>query len=187
MPLERKPRKSQSTMKMPDMAKVMLRSALPPRKRGSMPVVSADGDGANSGNQPEPVGEENENENGEKKPEGFLDQFGAEDAFEKIVEAFDEEFPKVLRALGDELHIAGGDLGADRRGPGPDPPGDQHGIGDGKRTDGANALWAPWAAFPPRQPLLGRRRRGGGFSRPAGQRPAPPADLASNGPAKELF
>ena len=50
------------------------------------------------GNQPKPIREQDENENRGKEPKRLLNQFVADDAFQKIVEAFHQPFPEILRA-----------------------------------------------------------------------------------------
>ena len=60
-------------------------------------------DGADAGNQPKPVSEEDENEDGGEEPERFLHQIAADDALEKIVETFHQPFPKVLHTGRDGL------------------------------------------------------------------------------------
>src|SRR5205823_11565910 len=47
---------------------------------------------------------EDEDEDGSEEPEGSLDKMVADDPFEETVEALDEPFQKVLRAVGNLLH-----------------------------------------------------------------------------------
>ena len=42
-----------------------------------------------------------------EEPKRLLHQFGPDDAFKKVVQAFDHPFPEILRPLRDELHLAG--------------------------------------------------------------------------------
>ena len=55
----------------------------------------------------------------------------ADDAFQKAVEALDQPFQEVLRAVRDLLHVARRELGEDDEAQG-DDPGDHHGVGDRK-------------------------------------------------------
>ena len=89
---------------------------------------------AHSGNQPEPIREQNEDEDGSKEPEGLLHQVRPDDAFQKIIKSLDQPLPKILRSFGNRLHVARRHLRKDNDREG-DDPGHEHGIGDGKRTD----------------------------------------------------
>ena len=62
-------------------------------------------DGANPGNESDPIGGKNENENCGKKPERALEQARADDFFQKIVESPDEPFQKILRSARDTFHV----------------------------------------------------------------------------------
>src|SRR5438874_523653 len=73
-------------------------------------IVMAPTDRADAGNESEPVNKQNENENGGEKPKGFADQFAPDDVFQKIVETFDQPFPKILRPARDWFDPASRDL-----------------------------------------------------------------------------
>ncbi len=90
--------------------------------------------GADARDQADPVTEHDEDEDGGEEPEGLLHQFTANDAFKEIAKAFDHELPEVLSAIGDILHVAGGDLGKNDQAQGDDPAHD-HGVGNGKARD----------------------------------------------------
>src|SRR5213079_945447 len=66
--------------------------------------------GPDSWNQSGPVGKQDKNENGGEKPEGLLYQLMSDDRLKKIVEAFHQPFPKVLRTGRDGFDISGRDL-----------------------------------------------------------------------------
>ena len=75
---------NQSTIKMADMAKVMFRSALPPRNSGRVHLkairrLMPPADRADAREQTKPIGEENEDENGGEKPKRLPNQFGPDD------------------------------------------------------------------------------------------------------------
>src|SRR5579859_5588515 len=72
------------------------------------PMPSANG--ANPGNQPNPITKQNENENTGKKPKRPLNQVVPDNALQEIMQAFDHPFPEVLRPIRDFFHIAGGQL-----------------------------------------------------------------------------
>ena len=91
-------------------------------------------DRPDSGNQPEPVHEQNENENGGEEPERFLHQVAPDDALEKIVETFHQPFPKILHTGRDRFDISRRDLREeDHRQR--DNPGDKHRICNRKFPD----------------------------------------------------
>ena len=60
----------------------------------------APSDRADAGDEADPVGGEDEDEDGPEEPERLLDQVRADDALEQPVETLDEPFQEVLRALG---------------------------------------------------------------------------------------
>ena len=58
----------------------------------------------------EPVAEQDENEDGSKKPKRFAGQLGSEDAFEKADQAFNDPLDKILQAGWHQLGLLGGNL-----------------------------------------------------------------------------
>ena len=74
------------------------------------------------------------------------------------MQAFHQELPKVLRAIGHILHLARRVLGKDDDQNGHNP-GHQHRVGHGKRADVKNSRRGR------RQPLFGRFNLGGGWRR----------------------
>src|SRR5262249_60392059 len=58
------------------------------------------------GNEADPVGGENEDEDGREKPERALAQLGADDALQEIVQPADEPLQEVLGTFGNALHVA---------------------------------------------------------------------------------
>ena len=114
----------------------MLRSALAPRKQRLLDDetfrrVVTPADGADSGNQPDPVGGEDEDEDRAEEPERPLHQVRADDAFEQPVDAFDQPLEKVLRAARDLRHPPGRHLREDDQAGGDDPRHD-HRVRDWK-------------------------------------------------------
>ena len=77
--------------------------------------------GADTRNEPEPIYEQNENEDRGKEPERLLDQIASDHAFEKIVKAFHEPFPKILRSGRHRLDFARGGLREHNHSGGHDP------------------------------------------------------------------
>ena len=86
-------------------------------------------DRADAWNEADPVGGENEDEDGGKEPERPLDQVPADDALEETVEAFHEPFQEVLRAARNLGHASRRQLGEHDEAEGDDPRHD-HGIRD---------------------------------------------------------
>ena len=81
------------------MAKVMFRSALPPRSSGlvtSNPCGAwlAPADGADARDEPKPVREQDEDEDGGKEPERLLHQLGADDALQELVAGTPPAIPR---------------------------------------------------------------------------------------------
>ena len=66
----------------------------------------APADRADAGNQADPVGGEDEDEDRGEEPERLLHQVRADDALEQPVDAFDEPLEQVLRAARDLRHLA---------------------------------------------------------------------------------
>ena len=123
----------------------------------------AEADAADAGDEAEPIREEDEDEDGGEEPEGFLDELMADDALEEVVKALDEPLDEVLRAVGDFLHVTGGELGEDDDADGDDPCDDHgtgHGNGPGMEKDRGKEGKA----------LLFRASRMGGNGRPGGKR-----------------
>ena len=88
-------------------------------------------DRADAGNETDPVGGKDEDEDGGKEPERPLDQMPADDALEEAVEAFHQPFQKVLGAAGNLGHASRRHLGEHDETHGDDPRHD-HGIRDRK-------------------------------------------------------
>ncbi len=88
-------------------------------------------DRADAWNEANPVGGENEDEDGGKEPKRALDQVPADDALEQTEEAFHEPFQKVLRAAGNLRHASRCHLGEHDEAHGDDPRHD-HGVRDRK-------------------------------------------------------
>src|SRR5437763_9976036 len=97
-------------------------------------IVMAPADGADAGYQTEPVQKQNENEDRGEKPEGLFHQLPTDNVFEKIVEALDQPFPKILRASRDGFDFARRDL-REEKDAGGHEPGHAHGICHGKFAD----------------------------------------------------
>src|SRR5438105_8513307 len=55
---------------------------------------------AHTRQQPEPIDEQNENENRGEEPKRSFHQIAANDALEEIVKTFHQPFPKILDAAG---------------------------------------------------------------------------------------
>jgi hypothetical protein len=96
-------------------------------------------DGAHSWNQTEPVSEQDQNKNRGEKPKRFFDKVFAEDAFEKIVEAFHKPLDEVLQTSRDQRDLASRKLcdQDDHRSYDPDH---QHRVGDCDRSKAKNFL-----------------------------------------------
>ena len=94
----------------------------------------APADGADSRDQPHPVGGENEDEDRAEEPERPLHEMLADDAFEQTVETLDQPLEKVLRPAGHLRHPARRDLSEDDEADG-DEPRDHHRVGD-RKTEG---------------------------------------------------
>ena len=73
------------------------------------------------GKQPKPIQEEDENEDRREKPEGLLDQLGADHVLEEIVETLHEPFPEILQTSRDRLKLARREPGAHENSSGHDP------------------------------------------------------------------
>ena len=86
------------------------------------------------GIRPDPVGGEDEDEDRAEEPERPLHQVRPDDAFEQVVEAFDQPLEKVLRAAGHLRHPARRELREDDEADGDDPR-DDHRVGD-RKTEG---------------------------------------------------
>ena len=86
-------------------------------------------DGAHAGDQADPVGGEDEEEERPKEPERLLHEVRADDALEQPVETFDQPFQQVLRARGDLGHAPRRHLREHDQAQRDDPRHD-HGIGD---------------------------------------------------------
>ena len=67
--------------------------------QGPLCIRMSPTDRSHAGDQTGPIREQDENENRREEPECFLHQDFADDAFEKVVKALDEEFPKILCVL----------------------------------------------------------------------------------------
>src|SRR5256885_4927723 len=76
----------------------------------SVRQLSLPTDRSESWDQAGPVGEQDEDEDGRKKPERPVHQVMPDDAVEKIVQTLDHPFPEILRSAGDFLHVTGGHL-----------------------------------------------------------------------------
>src|ERR1041384_6848908 len=63
-------------------------------------AVMAPSDIAKKRNQPGPIGEQDKNKDGRKKPKRLAHQRMANNAFKKIMQTFDHPFPEILRAFG---------------------------------------------------------------------------------------
>ncbi len=70
-----------------------------------------------------------------KNQKVLLHQPRADDALQEVVQALDQPFPEVLRALGDILHAAGRHLRKDNQTQ-RHQPGHHHGVGDDKGAEG---------------------------------------------------
>src|SRR5438445_9578425 len=90
--------------------------------------------GADTGNQAEPVHEQNENEDGREEPKSFAHQFAADDSLQEIVKTFHQPFPEILDAAGHWPYSSRGGLrkNNDTRS---DNPRHQHRIRDGEFSD----------------------------------------------------
>ena len=86
---------------------------------------------AHAGDQTDPIGKQNEDEDGSEIPERSLRQMRTDDALKKVGKASHHPFPEVLRAFGDPLHVTRGELGENDQAQS-DGPGDDHRIGDRK-------------------------------------------------------
>ena len=117
-------------MKSDAMAKVMFKSALPPRSQGCVtskppavctpfPIVPTPGISPNQFVNRMKMKMVAKNQN------VFFTRVGTEDAFEEIIKAFHHPFPEILRALGDLFHFARGQPGEQDR-PQRHDPGHQH-------------------------------------------------------------
>src|ERR1700720_1775551 len=84
--------------------------------------------------QPEPVDEQNENENRGEKPKRFFHQIAANYALEKIVETLYQPFPKILDATGQWRDSSGRGLRKNDD-PRSDNPRHQHRVCDRKLPD----------------------------------------------------
>ena len=93
--------------------------------------------GADTGNEPEPIYEQNEDEDRRKKPKCFPNQIAADDVFEKIVKAFDEPFPKILCSRRHRFDVARGGLGKDNHSS-RDDPGNEHRVRQDKFAEMKN-------------------------------------------------
>ncbi len=91
-------------------------------------------DRANPGDQPEPVGEQDEDENSGKKPKRLLHQVGPDDPAKEVIKPLHQPLPEILRAPRHLLHVARGNLREDDDAQRDDPT-HEHGIGDGKLPD----------------------------------------------------
>src|SRR5437667_627928 len=69
-------------------------------------IVVAPADCSDSGNEPKPVHEQNENENRREEPKRFFHQIAADNALKKIVKTFHQPFPKVLRTTRNRLDLS---------------------------------------------------------------------------------
>ena len=121
------------------MASVMLRSALAPRNKRLVNPEALGGlmtppDRADPGNEADPIGGENENEDGRKEPERPLDQMPANDSFQKGVQALNQPFPEILCPFRHWLHVARCDLSKNDQAERSNP-GDDHGVGDRQAED----------------------------------------------------
>ena len=99
----------------------MFRSALAPRNSGwsttkPCAVSMSPADRADAGDQADPVGGKDEDEDRGEEPERPLDQMAADDALEKPVEAFHQPLQEVLRAARHLVHAAASRLGQRRSG-----------------------------------------------------------------------
>ena len=71
-------------------------------------------DGPHAGQQPEPVGNEDEEKQGRQQRERLADHVRADDAFEHVVEGFNDRLEDVLAAtVGHEFHRPGSAAGED--------------------------------------------------------------------------
>ena len=89
---------------------------------------------SHTGDQAEPVAEQDEYKDGSKKPKCFAGQLGSEDAFEKADQAFDDPFDKVLKAGWHQLRLIGGDLRHEYKAKS-HAPSDHHRVRDGEGVD----------------------------------------------------
>src|SRR6266403_588704 len=103
-------------------------------KYASRGVVMSPADRADAGNQPEPLHEQNENENRREKPECLSDKIAPDDVLEKVIKTFHQPFPKILCAAGDSLDFSHRQLGENDNS-GSDDPGHQHRVRNRKLSD----------------------------------------------------
>ena len=85
----------------------------------------SEANGSDARNEPEPVNEENENEDRREEPEGPFHELGANHRFQEVVQTFDEPFPEILEAGRNRLDPAGGEARAEQDACG-DDPGHEH-------------------------------------------------------------
>jgi len=98
---------------------------------------------ADAGKQTEPVGEEDENENRAEEPEGLFDQMLAEDAFEKVIEAFHQPFDEILQTRWNQSNVASGKLRDENDDCGDDPD-HQHRVTNGNWPQAEKFLCVNW-------------------------------------------
>ena len=101
------------------------------RARHMEPVLGlhAPANRSDTGNQAEPVGKENKDENRREEPKGLFDQVRPDDAFEKLVKTLDQPFPEALCARRHVLNFSRG-AAREQNQPQGDNPGDHHRVGD---------------------------------------------------------
>ena len=90
-------------------------------------IVMSPANCANARNQPEPIHEQNENEDRGEEPEGLPDEIAADDGLKKIIKTLHHPFPEILDAIRNLFHVARRHLGEDDYARG-DNPRDKHRV-----------------------------------------------------------